>query len=430
MRGINMKLNLIELRSEKKWELIISTFIKDPSLFTSNVEYNILAESYYEKGNNEKSKIFVNKSLVISGNNNWTRTIKFNNDSKLEGIEYALYELYSYLLESKFSSESLMRTFVDKSMEFGEFNRSQEVNLNREVIKEGKNNPFCIAIQCFNKVDVLEDVFKKLLNCTHSGNFEVVLLQDMYLESDEEQYSEGWKNVRELLSTYHSSLTSKFGTVTTIYNVTNLGTAPSCRKLLNYVSKVYEGFIFIEDDCLLSRDALLITEEFINNHIDEDNYWFATCESINFDAKEHEMTLEEINTNLVNMHDLDSWKNLYGEFKFVPSTCFITKCSIWNKVSNIRAFIRGPESLSKYMLKVDKKTIFPLIPRASDIGMIHELGYSVKHLTLAGVKEFKNTYYLPDFNHDQIKMRLAEKTLVNKVYATSTKNILSTKNKV
>lgn len=421
-----MKTDFIELHKNKQWDDIISLFEETPNSFESNVDFNILSEAYYHKGDHKSSNTFINKSLQMVSKNNWTRSIKFENDIKLKNIEYALDELYNHLSDINYESETLIRTFIDNSMKIGEFTRSQEVNLKRGVIKNSGNSSYCIAIQCFNKVDLLEEVFNRLLICTHSGNFELVILQDMYMENDKEKYHEGWSAVRSLISSYHSALSKKFGTVTTIFNNTNFGTAPSCRKLLNYVAKVYEGFIFIEDDCLLSKDALVLTEEFINSHIDEDNNWFATCESINFDAQKYDIPKSEVDSILSNINNIDTLKDLYCKLDFVPSTCFITKSSIWNKISNIRAFIRGPESLSKYLLMSNKKTLFPLVPRASDIGMLHELGYSVKHLTLAGVKEYKNIYYLPDYEHLEIQLKLAEKKVVDSIYAETT-NIFKVK---
>lgn len=419
----DMKYDFLDMHKQKMWNDILLTYKKEPAAFASNVDFNILAEAFFHTGSYVESEEFINKSLMISSDNNWSRVIKFNIDVKQVNLTYALDELFSYLEKSSFESETLMRLFIDKSVEIDEFDRASIVNSKRDVIKKGTNSPYAIAIQCFNKADVLENVFKNLLNCTATVNFELVILQDMYLDSDAEKYSKGWSDVRNILKIYHPLLMEKFSSVTTIYNKENFGTAPSCRKLLNYTSKVYEGFIFLEDDCLLSKDALILTEEFLKNHINENAYWFATCESINFDAKKYNVSEEEMESILSKIENIEDLKSLYGELNFVPSTCFITKREIWNKVENIRAFIRGPESLSKFLVGMNKKTIFPLIPRASDIGMLHALGYSVKHLTLAGVKEFKNTYYLPDYNEESLTINLASKELVDKVYFISTKSV-------
>lgn len=423
---VSMNIDFTKLYEDKCWKDVIELWGENSELFTGNVALNVLAEAHRQLGDINSAGKAISDSIDVNPNNNWTRVIKFNVDEQRFGVEYALDELYQYLLVSNFSSESLIRIFVDKSVSVNEFSRSQEANSHRSVIRSGIGPKYCIALQCFNKADVLRKVLDRLIKCNSQGDFELIIIQDMYLEEDAGKYQEGWNDVRSLLKEFYFELVAKFGSVTVIYNNENLGTAPTCKKLLDRASKLYEGFVFIEDNCLLSKDALVLSKEFLRNHVGMDSkYWFATCESINFDSKSNEVSEEQVNNVLPSESDLNQWKAMCGELNFVPSTCFITTSQVWREVSNIRGFVRGPESLSKYTSSLGKKTLFPLIPRASDIGMLHALGYSVKHLSLEGVKEIKNTYYFPDYHDTDIELSVAEQPLVDMIYSISTAKIQS-----
>jgi hypothetical protein len=48
------------------------------------------------------------------------------------------------------------------------------------------------------------------------------------------------------------------------------------------------------------------------------------------------------------------------------------------------------------MTAMGRKTVSPLVPRASDIGMQHELGYSVTLMGRNNVKETKTTYLMAE----------------------------------
>ncbi len=131
----------------------------------------------------------------------------------------------------------------------------------------------------------------------------------------------------------------------------------------------------------------------LEKYISSDKYPFGSCESIMFNSKNVDYSSDEIDEKLKSI-DVNRFDASLFEVSFVPSTCFITKSHIWFDYSNIRSFIRGPESLNLYIKINSKVTLMPVVPRAKDIGMLDELGYSVKNLGFDGVKELKNTYYI------------------------------------
>ena len=406
---------MLELYKDQRWHEILERHNNNLSDSNSSQHLNIVADAYFHTGDSCSAIEFIEKSLLLNFDNEWTRVIKFNIE-KASCIDKALHELYSYLSNNQAGTETLFKLFVDESSKQNEFIRSSEINLRREEIKNHHNNTKCIALQCFNKPDVLEKVICSILNCNSKENFDLVIIQDYFKESDIEKYINGWQSVREIISKYSLKLITNFKSFRFIRNDKNFGTAPTCKKLLDIVANEYDSFIFIEDDCILSKDALVVASYFIDNYISIENYWYATCESINFNSKSKLFRQEHIDSIINKIEDLNSLHFMYGELNFVPSTCFISKSEIWKLSSNIRSFVRGPESLTAYIQSIGKKTIFPLVPRANDIGMTHELGYSVKHLSASGVKEHKNTYFMSALDVDHIDMQKADKTQIDQIY--------------
>ena len=165
------------------------------------------------------------------------------------------------------------------------------------------------------------------------------------------------------------------------------------RRLLDKVCERYEGFVFLEDDCIFSADALEWTHELLEKHISPYDHWFGSCESIFFDSKFAIPPVGDLDA-LRRFAESEAILDSYVLLDFLPSTCFITRKEIWSVCSEIRSFVEGPESLTAFLSSMNRKTIAPVVPRASDIGMLHQFGYSVSNLGLGQVKEIKNTYLM------------------------------------
>jgi len=197
-----------------------------------------------------------------------------------------------------------------------------------------------------------------------------------------------------------------------------LGTAPSCRRLIDHISQNHDGFLFVEDDCPLSRSALEWTRYHLENNIKFEGSWFVSCESICFDSADRKIEAETVEVlQKIASHSLIS--HAYTYVDFVPSTCFSTRTDLWRLCANVRSFTRGPESLSLLMQTFGRKTIMPIVPRAADIGMNHELGYSANSLGLENVKENKNVFHLSDMQFDKDLCHMFEGNIEELFQATS-----------
>lgn len=353
------------------------------------------AESLRQLERLDDALLVVDEALQLRPHDNWGQAIRFELLLKLGRVDDAFDGLRHHVLHGNPEAETLKATLVDRAVSLGRFDLAGEVNEARAVIQASRPRArHAVAIQCFNKPDTLEQVFRHLLACEGTRAFGLVILQDSAVGSPkQDRYQADTEAVQALIGQWLPRLLQAFESVELLQNPRNLGTAPSCRHLLDRVSERFDGVLFIEDDCLLAPDALAWTQHLLQHHIHPSGCWFGTCESIFFDARERTVA-PEVLARLSRYAELDEAHSAYLTLNFVPSTCFITTAQIWRLCAGVRSFTRGPESLSKFVAGTPHRTAAPVLPRAADVGMLHDNGYSVAQLGKGNVKEIKNTYLL------------------------------------
>lgn len=298
--------------------------------------------------------------------------------------------LKQHIENHSLTHEGLLTRCADLLRIQSRFTEAVAINERRQVI----NTPFDkigLAIQTFNKNDTLEGLFESLLNCDDAEYFSPVILQDSWKGSKrEDEFKVGSDKVKSVIHNYLPKLIEKFGIVEVLENQQNMGTAPSCVKLLNHVTERYPSFVFFEDDCILYKDTLKWSKFALTNLIGEYGPHFASCESVFFDygrnSPPNDAQLNKLKDIAAKLVDK------YCRLKFVPSTNFMTTSKLWQRYSSLRCLPRGPESLNQYYSSVGGTCIFPIVARTSDIGMEHELGFSTTSLGKGNVKEIKNSY--------------------------------------
>lgn len=345
----------------------------------------------------EEALRFVEYGLPRTPQSNWGQFLQYELLVAMGRDDEALSRLRTYIDSGVPDIELAKAVYVDRAVINDYFDLASEVNETRDVIVKDKALPkYALAVQCFNKSDTLEKVFSSLIECIGTEAFALVILQDSPRNSKKpEVYESAAESVQRAIGNWLPKLISAFESVEVLQNPTNKGTAPSCRRLLDRVVDRYEGFLFIEDDCLLAPDALEWAKYCLKYKISPTSYWFASCESIYFNSRNVIPSGDQIEL-LTKYARLPDVRSAYIGVDFVPSTCFITTCEIWKVIANIRSFTRGPDSLNIFLKKAGFKSLLPIVPRASDIGMLHELGYSVAMLGKDNVKEIKQTYILSD----------------------------------
>lgn len=390
---------LLTLTERKDWDAIVSSYRKGKVDFEAPSAYFCLSNAFINSNNITLAADLLNKGLEINSSNSWGRHLKYQIDIELYGTETAQDELYKFLSESG-THETLAATFINTAVRLGDFLRAKEINEARRVISGQKlTAPYAIALQTFCKADTLEDLLDSLLSCTGGDRFHLTIIQDAPNSKHSEKYTAGHIKVKNVINKYLNQLRDKFELVSLVTNYENLGTAPTCRKVLDRICDDYEGFVFLEDDCVLSKDALELASYLLSSEISiESNCWFGSLESTFYNVAE--VDSEHVSGEVENAVKNNLQQGLY-EIDFVPSTCFISNSEIWGKVKSFRSFPKGPESLTSYIKTIGKKTLLPVVPRARDKGMTHELGYSVHMLGKNSVKEHKHHFLdSNDFNVD------------------------------
>lgn len=357
----------------------------------SEAGYLFLAHCQMRKQEYRESLANIERATFIQPNSDWAASLQFSILSEMGRVEEAL-DKYEAYLDAHPSEEVGKATYVQVASAHGYFERAGRMNEQRAVIRQKPSPRYAIALQTFIKADTLQSVFENLLQCRSADDFALVIIQDSAEHSKKQaEYEPLAGAVEQIILQYLPRLSNQLYSVEYIKNSTNLGTAPTCRRMLDSIAQRYDGFVFIEDDCLLSPAALLWTRHCLEKGLDGTGAWFATCESIFFDTQGASLS----DTITDRLRQLEAtYASKYAMLDFVPSTCFITTSQTWKKCANIRSFTRGPESLSAYVKSNSIHTLSPVVPYASDVGMDHPMGYSSQTLGADGVKEKKSTYVL------------------------------------
>jgi len=189
---------------------------------------------------------------------------------------------------------------------------------------------------------------------------------------------------------------STFASVQVKENSKNLGTCKTCEVAMTYAFESHEFAIFTEDDGIFARDALIWFEKMRDSCLSrEPKYWAIAGESIYFNAREKIVDTPLVEAAQRRAHELALFSKFVAH-KFVPSTCFATTRDKWREFGQTRGQAMGDEDVCKRCLAEEKFCLFPVVPRVRDIGMLHDLGYSVMIHTKSGVRELKNTYLTSD----------------------------------
>jgi hypothetical protein len=392
---------LKELVSNEKWSEILGRTENLPngqSLTAGHHFFRGIAQR--KMGNHQDAMVSINLGLLLSPDSEWGNQLAFEARLSL-GETTTAFAKFKEHIQAAPGRESQKAWYVQMAAEMGLFHIAAEMNETREVIKAGrKRPPFTVALQCFSKVDTLAKTLSSLAAVRNTKEFGLVIIIDSCQGSTlSQKHVKGNSDVKQLVAAEMPRLMDLFFSVEILQNERNLGTAPTCRRMLDHVTKNYAGFLFIEDDCLLAPSALDWSRHHLENTVNTTGPWFLSCESIFFDRQDREITVDQ-HKKLLDFAGLPGIRNAYHLLNFVPSTCFGTTSDIWRICANVRSFTRGPESLTRYMTAMGRKTVSPVVPRASDIGMLHELGYSVTLMGRNNVKETKTTFLMAEGEFD------------------------------
>jgi len=256
-----------------------------------------------------------------------------------------------------------------------------------------------IVVAVFIKDDFIQRQIDNLLALDGLSEYKVIFVQDNPRNSpkyDSEHYREKHDNVRNIVN----SNLGRFPSAELYQLDSNFHPYGTCQRGLDFAFKDADYCIFIEDDVFLAKNALVWFNYFYNNGLLKwDSYKFVSGESIYYDTQNIEKTpsgeqLERIKDQIT----ANRYQQYYYEIShFLTSSIFATTREIWNtEIREMRGSINGECVLNDAIRDNNWKSIFPVVPFAKDIGMIHDDGWSVAWHGKDGVLEIKNVYLLAD----------------------------------
>jgi hypothetical protein len=256
-----------------------------------------------------------------------------------------------------------------------------------------------IVVCVFVKDDLIQLQIDNLLNLEKINEYNIIFYQDNIINSpkyDSLKYKIKMENVKNIIN----KNIHKFNSATFKRSNTNMHPYGICKLSLDYAFEDNDFCIFMEDDVFLAKNALSWFNYFYNNNmLSWDTYKFVTGESIYFNTHSININLSQDKINEIkNLVRSENYQKYYYEINnFLTSSIFATTKTIWNtNIRELRGSMNGECVLNDEIQKNNWKSIFPLLPFAKDIGMLHDDGWSVAWHTKQGISEIKNTYLMAD----------------------------------
>lgn len=248
-----------------------------------------------------------------------------------------------------------------------------------------------ICIQAFVKTKELENLIYSLENSYHTKSLDVFVFVDscknMPYKNREDWIDKNNSVLRILLDKKKSNTFNKFSF---FQNEENLGTAPTCYRAISKCFDLgYDYVIFTEDDTLFTKDAY---DFFLKQIIrfQNKNCWAIHGESPFFDSKGKKVSTDLID-QISKVVENENLTHAISSMNWVNSTNFMISKEKWNSYGTFRGKKMGAIEFGEECKKNDGFSVYPIIPRVVDIGMVAADGYS-SYFHGENVQEIKSTY--------------------------------------
>lgn len=237
---------------------------------------------------------------------------------------------------------------------------------------------YALVVQCFNKPDTLALTLNSLVKCHNRGDFDLIIWQDSATGSErQDRYEKACQATRALIESTLPHLKREFRSVDFKANHSNLGCYKTCQIAIDYAFESHSHVIFSEDDAVFAEDALVWFKGMFQSEAIKDSRCVAiAAESPYFNADEKDVPRDLRLDIIVGINKTDVGAR-FLPFNWVPSTVFGVNRDQWARIRDIRGLVNGDVVLCEHCREQDLHCLFPIVPRAKDVGMLHGNGYSV-----------------------------------------------------
>jgi hypothetical protein len=172
-------------------------------------------------------------------------------------------------------------------------------------------------------------------------------------------------------------------------------------KAIDYCYKFSDNVIYVEDDIIMSKQFVNYFLYFIRHQlvgIEDEKNQFVAGESIFFDSK-NKLVSEEFVNKMKNIIAINELHKYYINIDFTPSSCLLFNIKIWEQIKKNSQGSLGMDFLNNFCKDNNYKTASPVVALCQDIGMLHDMGYSVRIHGKEKVREIKNSYVMNVYNN-------------------------------
>lgn len=249
-----------------------------------------------------------------------------------------------------------------------------------------------ICVQAFNKADTVIQTLESLAHAKLSRKFDLIIVQDGIVGSKfEDRYQEQHKDTRNAIESWLAANSGNFKSADFKPEERGRGTAGTARVAIDYSFRNHDWVIFSEDDLIYESDALeWFTAMITHAGFLQDDVWAIAGEAKHFDSKGFPVAESMKNAAMLEAAEYNLISK-YCYFGWLPSSCFATNRKKWAEFGGTRGMARGPKMVNDRCKAENKKSLWPIIARCRDIGMHHDIGYSISiHKTTDKVPQKSN----------------------------------------
>ena len=221
-----------------------------------------------------------------------------------------------------------------------------------------------IGLTAFVKIDTLIKTLERLENCTNINNYNLIILldstQNMRYHCDIENYIIYNNKIAKYLESYQNFKKHIYKSITVLKSDQNLGTFETCGSIMNFMFSYTDFALYIEDDMLLNKDALIFLETIQKLFPEEFTYGLSPI-------------FEHPN---INENNIKFYLDKIHRIPWIESSNFAISKENWNKIKDIRSNVLGDFNLGCYIRNNNLTTLCPMITRSERIGIDHDLCFS------------------------------------------------------
>jgi hypothetical protein len=244
-----------------------------------------------------------------------------------------------------------------------------------------------LVIQPFIKPDTLAALLRTLVRCSRKETVRLIFFSDNPSglaaathpgsPGKEAEFSEKNRQVMALANEFRDAHRNDFRDVVVQTADRHLGPCATCRSAIDFAFESDDLVILTEDDSLFSEDAIEWYQRIHDSGImDVPENWAVTGESIYFDAKTTRPAPEYIERARAACIRR-GYFHQHTRFRHLPATSFAVVKPKWDLFRELRGQDRGDEKVCSALREQKNFVVFPILARVTNVGMLHEDGYSV-----------------------------------------------------